>query len=175
MWRGTAPIVILNDAWTARGICEIGAIPSAPNENSSLSQPSAAAKYRSFRANQAKALTMSLLSEPDDYATACKRYSDSIVSIIWGGRSAAAKNGHMSKKAARMVDIAECDFVAGYLRSAKWLAHTLRFFLRNFLHGSASSLNQKRPREDLPSICPNIMLGERKYFGLFDTGSIPET
>lgn len=117
---------------------------------------------------------MSLLTDPDDYAIACKQYSDSVVSIILGGRSAAVEIGHTPKKTTGMVDTADCAYVAGYLRFAKWLTHMLPFPLRHLLQGSALSLDQERPRVDLPSKFPDNLFGKRECYGLFNTCSIPE-
>lgn len=33
IWRGSAPTIIVNDAWTARGLCEAGANPSVSRHN----------------------------------------------------------------------------------------------------------------------------------------------
>lgn len=116
---------------------------------------------------------MSLLTDPDDYAIACKRYADSVVSILRGGRLVVAENGHASDETGRVVDTFGSGDVAKHRHFAKWLVHTIALSLSTLL--PAPCLKQEKPRLGLPSLSPGISLAqETNYSGLFQTVSTAE-
>lgn len=115
---------------------------------------------------------MSLLTDPDDYATTFKRYADSVVSILRGGRPVVPENGHASENAGRVVDTFGSGDVAKYRRFAKWSVHTIPSSLTKLL--PAPCLKQEKPRLDLPSLTPGISLEEPNYSGLLQTVSTSE-
>lgn len=115
---------------------------------------------------------MSLLTDPDNYATTCKRYADSVVSILRGGRPVIADNGHASEKTGRGVDTFGGGDVAKYRRFARWLVHTISLSLGKLL--PAPCLKQEKPRLDLPSLSPDISLEASNYSGIFQIVSNSE-
>lgn len=112
---------------------------------------------------------MSLMADPDDYATTCKRYADSVVSIFRGGRLFVVDNGHASERTGHTVTTFGSNAVDKYRHFAMWLVHTISLSLVKLL--PAPCLNQERSTLDLPSWSPHISLEEPKLSVLFNTST----
>lgn len=91
-------------------------------------------KYRSFRENQVKILTMSLLTDPGDFAKSVERYANCVVAIfLRSGRPVAEDNGLTSGEEKNMANFDRYGAVDKSPQLAPWLTHTLSSSIRTWL------------------------------------------
>ncbi|KAJ4396021.1 hypothetical protein N0V93_000237 [Gnomoniopsis smithogilvyi] len=169
LWRGTSPVIIINDVWTARDICESHADVFATRHVDSPPVKHTTVRYRSFQGNQAKILTMSLLTDMSDSTTAFERYADCVVSIFRSVGSAARDNDQTSKQTDQMGDIIHCGDFAEHSTFVKWLAHVVTSSMWGLF--PMRSPNEGKARLDAPRIHPDGPDTEQEQIGAHYTGS----